>query len=93
MNDKITISTLELFAPAIEPAAVSRAALQRLYRAYVNLLENGRDRIIERGGQCDPVDVMEARDPVLIEVRAELARPSAALAAPEAAPASPESPT
>lgn len=40
-----------------------------LYRAYVRLLESGRDRIRELGGGCDPVDVMKAGDPVLIRSR------------------------
>lgn len=39
-----------------------RAFLKALYRAYVRLLESGRDRIRDLGGTCDPVDVMEAND-------------------------------
>lgn len=46
-----------------------RGALQMMIRAYVNLLECGRDRIIDLGGQCDPVDVMEATTPELIAAR------------------------
>lgn len=46
------------------------AALQKLVLAYVNLLELGRDRIIALGGQCDPVDVMEAGDPALRAAKA-----------------------
>lgn len=42
--------------------AVDLAALKALYHAYVRLLESGRDRIIDLGGTCDPVDVMEAND-------------------------------
>lgn len=48
-------------------------ALDRLYRAYVNMLEGGRDRIVFLGGDCDPVEVMEAGDPVLVATRAVLA--------------------
>jgi hypothetical protein len=33
--------------------------LKKLYRAYVLLLENGRDRIIMLGGKCDDVQTME----------------------------------
>lgn len=47
----------------------ARAELRRLYFAYVNLMEVGRDRIVGAGGSCDPVDVMEAGDPALIRVR------------------------
>ena len=50
------------------------AALKNLRRAYVNLLESGRDRILLLGGQCDPVDVMEASDPNLRDSRAALAK-------------------
>lgn len=42
--------------------AVDLAEFKALYRAYVRLLESGRDRIIDFGGTCDPVDVMEAND-------------------------------
>lgn len=42
--------------------------LKKLRRAYVSLLESGRDRIINLGGTCDPVDVMEANDPNLRDV-------------------------
>lgn len=49
------------------------AALREMIRAYVNLMETGRDRIIDLGGQCDPVDVMEAKDPALKAARAAMA--------------------
>lgn len=52
--------------------ADARNELRRLYSAYVNLLEIGRDRIVSAGGSCDPVDVMEAGDPALVRVRAFL---------------------
>ena len=39
--------------------------LKSLRRAYVTLLESGRDRILDLGGTCDPVDVMEAGNPHL----------------------------
>lgn len=42
--------------------AVDLPAFKALYRAYVRMLESGRDRIIDLGGTCDPVDVMEAND-------------------------------
>lgn len=47
---------------ALPAQAVDLAALKALYHAYVRLLESGRDRIIDLGGTCDPVDVMEAND-------------------------------
>lgn len=49
-----------------------REAMARLIRGYVNLLEAGRDRITFLGGDCDPVDVMEASDPWLKDARAAL---------------------
>lgn len=49
------------------------AELEKMNRAYVNLMENGRDRIIMLGGDCDPVDVMERSDPNLKESRAVIA--------------------
>lgn len=48
---------------------VLEGALRSLMRGYVNLLENGRNRILDLGGQCDPVDKMEASDPYLREAR------------------------
>lgn len=49
-------------------------ALGKMNRAYVNLLESGRDRIVMLGGECDPVDVMEANDPNLRESRSAIAK-------------------
>ena len=49
------------------------AALDGMNRAYVNLMENGRDSIIMLGGECDHVDVMERDDPHLRESRAAIA--------------------
>ena len=49
-------------------------ALKGLYRAYVNTLESGRDRIISLGGDCDSVDRMEEGDPALIRARAAIAK-------------------
>lgn len=59
---------------AKEEVEALRAALINLIRGYVNLLEIGRDRIVELGGQCDPVDQMEASDPYLLDARAALAQ-------------------
>lgn len=65
------------FAHAIEAATAPNAklveALRELYRGYVRLLESGRDKIIELGGDCDPVDRMKASDPELRKARAALA--------------------
>jgi len=49
------------------------SAIKNLRRAYVNMLENGRDRIVSLGGQCDPVDVMEMNDPHLRDADAAMA--------------------
>lgn len=43
-----------------DSAEKMREALRSLIRAYVTLLEAGRDRIISLGGTCDAVDYMEA---------------------------------
>lgn len=51
-----------------------RDELKAMYRAYVVLLEAGRNRIIDHGGTCDPVDVMEEGDPALISARAIIAK-------------------
>ncbi|MDE3023835.1 MAG: hypothetical protein KGI54_18620, partial [Pseudomonadota bacterium] len=47
-----------------------REEMRDLYKGYVRTLESARDRIMDFGGNCDPVDVMEAGDPVLIKARA-----------------------
>lgn len=54
------------------------AALRELILAHVNLLEIGRDRIIAFGGQCSPVDVMEAGAPALRAARSALAEDAGA---------------
>jgi len=48
-------------------------ALKDLARHYVLLMENGRERIIFLGGDCDPVDVMERGDPYLKQARDAIA--------------------
>ncbi len=52
-------------------------ALKNLRRAYVSLLQSGRDRILDLGGTCDPVDRMERDDPALRVVDGILAKVSA----------------
>lgn len=47
-------------------------AFKALYRAYVQLLENARDRMRDLGLKCDPIDVMEHDDPHLIQARRAL---------------------
>lgn len=49
-----------------------RQSLGSMIHAYVRLLECGRDRILDLGGQCDPLDVLEANDPWLRDARATL---------------------
>lgn len=58
-------------APAAQEIDL-REPMRNLYRAYVQLLESGRDRILSLGGDCDPVDVMEASDPDLRAARKAL---------------------
>ncbi|MFZ2306799.1 MAG: hypothetical protein WAW73_20185 [Rhodoferax sp.] len=48
--------------------------LKAMNRAYVNLLETGRDRILQCGGTCDPVEVMEANDHYLRDSKAAIAK-------------------
>ena len=50
------------------------AALKDMDRAYMNLLENGRDRILFLGGDCDDIPVMEARDPYLRHAPAAISK-------------------
>jgi hypothetical protein len=68
------------FHTAAQPQGVvgdeMRKELEALYRAYVRLLESGRDRIMDLGGKCDPVDVMERTDPYLIQARRALRPPT-----------------
>lgn len=52
--------------------------LKYLVRHYVGILEHGRNRILDLGGQCDPVDVMERSDPHLRIVREIIAKHEAA---------------
>ena len=49
-----------------------RQSLGSMIHAYVRLLDCGRDRILDLGGQCDPLDVLEANDPWLRDARAAL---------------------
>lgn len=60
--------------PMLAAAPDLYEALNKLQHAYVNLMEIGRDRIRSLGGDCDPVDVMEAGDPTLKIARAALAK-------------------
>lgn len=74
-------------ARAIEQAVLQSPEVQRLreerdtlhnelsdlIRGYINLLESGRDRIRDFGGDCDPVDVMESNDPWLRSARKTIA--------------------
>lgn len=53
----------------VAPAIDLERGLRDLYRAYVRLLESGRDRITSLGGGCDPVDVMEQNDIDLRKIR------------------------
>ena len=48
------------------------AAMGRIDRAYVRVLELARERITELGGDCDSVEKMERDDPELRQLRAAL---------------------
>lgn len=79
LHDRALANMDAIKAPAQREAALLariselEAGTKRLMFAYVNTLESGRDRILSLGGQCDPVDVMEANDPALRAARALLA--------------------
>jgi hypothetical protein len=62
-------------SPRLSPAPEGdlREAFEALYKGYINVLQMGRDKIIDLGGECDPVDVMERNDPCLRDARAALA--------------------
>ena|ERR1700761_3547849 len=68
-NDRVVIEFLVSYAKG---CAHDQTALRDLYLAYVRLLEAGRDRIRDLGGECDAVDVMERDDPALIRARSSL---------------------
>ena len=52
--------------------------LKNLRRAYVNLLESGRDRIVFLGGQCDAILTMVGNDPHLKSSEAVIAKATGA---------------
>lgn len=71
----------DLFPDKVDPARKLKANLAealdeiRLFeRAYINLLKDGRDRIIMLGGDCDSVKRMEEGDPALRRAREFLSR-------------------
>ncbi|WP_054908777.1 hypothetical protein [Pseudomonas sp. NBRC 111135] len=64
-------------AKLIAAAPELLAELKNLHRAYVNLLEAGRDRIVALGGDCYPVDRMEQDDPHLRAAKAAIAKATA----------------
>src|SRR5690606_38354194 len=75
-EERAPAQDLELFRKAadhIDAQAAEierlREALRNLIRGYVNTLELGRDRIKDLGGDCDPIDLMEADDPHLRAAR------------------------
>lgn len=72
---------IDVQPPPDDEVVAARAAIAELiadhramYRAYVRMLESARDLIIDFGGSCDPVDVMELGDPALIRWRQTFAR-------------------
>lgn len=66
-DDAVVAAILDAVLPLVMRGPAEE--IRRLTLAYVNLLEIGRDRIIALGGDCDPVDVMEAGDPALHRAR------------------------
>jgi hypothetical protein len=67
-------TVLERAEDAEDRVAELEGEVRQLMRAYVNLLEIGRDRIVQLGGTCDPVDVMESGDTALRRARAALGK-------------------
>lgn len=65
------------YAHLIATAPDLLAELKALSRAYVSLMEAGRDRIVMLGGDCDPMDKMEGDDPALRSARAAIAKAGA----------------
>ena len=51
----------------------AHGALRALSRAYVALMDNARERIVQAGGECDSLEVMERGDPYLRKAREVLA--------------------
>lgn len=74
-NIAAAIRETEAAAPA-DPrdAEIARLkeALGRLYHGYVCLIEKGRNRILDLGGDCDSVAHAEEGDPFLIGARRTL---------------------
>ncbi|GAA0260344.1 hypothetical protein [Rhodanobacter caeni] len=78
LGPKLTRAQFERVADDLERVHAAVAELikdhKALYKHYVSTLESARDKIIDLGGDCDPVDRMEQSDPVLAQSRAILAR-------------------
>lgn len=60
-------------AAGVPEGYVPAHELRAFYKHHVNTLESARDEIVRLGGECDAVEVMEHRDPVLKRVRDMLA--------------------
>ncbi|ULQ45935.1 hypothetical protein JN531_012580 [Flagellatimonas centrodinii] len=60
--------------PSADDVTEAVEVLRKLKRAYVGLIESARDRIINLGGDCDPVDRMTRDDPNLTEATVTLAK-------------------
>lgn len=67
-EDSSAVHSATPAAPGID----LREPMRNLYRAYVRLLEAGRDRIIDLGGRCDSVQLMEESDTDLRAAREAL---------------------
>jgi len=65
-NEKYAVSSNQ--RPFSDPRMLI-AELKKLSRAYVRLLEAGKDRIESYGGTCDSVEQMERGDPHLNAAR------------------------
>ena len=64
----------EIDANLIAAAPDLLKALKSTIHAYVSRLETGRDRILQLGGTCDAVEVMEKSDPYLRLAKAAVAK-------------------
>lgn len=69
-RDKLTRKLVELLNEDAEHPLLE--ALENLYRAYVATLETGRQRILDLGGSCDSVHIMQNSDPALAAARATI---------------------
>lgn len=72
LQRRITRETRESEKILLDHIRLLRTALQDLDNAYMSQMRAGYDRIIDLGGDCDPVEVMERGNPYLRQAREAL---------------------